>query len=140
MTMTPSVQRSEAAKKAWRTRRRLAKPTPTMLTLLRFLAARPENRVCWHYVGRMAYCVGVAAVNDDGSESSTWGAYPPRRLTRSTVRAMEKRGWLTFTRRRDHGGTMGTFSDGTRGIVEPAYSLDYAISDKGRAAVAKANG
>lgn len=128
--------RHEAAKKAWRTRRYLAKPSRTMRRVLEFLASSDKARVSWHYHGITVYYVSICCVNQDGS-SAPVPFSAPRKLTRTTLRAMEKRGWLEFVRRREQGGTMGTLPDGTHGVVTHSFCLDYRINDKGRKALIK---
>lgn len=115
--------RSEAARKAWRTRRRLTKPTRAMMLVLTHLAQKPDARICIRYLGRLR-----CGMSFHGPYTVD---YKTRRVTYSTFRAMEKRGWLVFDSRRDSGGITGTMPDGSRGIVEPSYSLDYTLSEKG---------
>ena len=124
--------RHEAAKKAWRTRRRLAKPSQAMRKILQYLASHRDARIGVHYMGRCVYSVSCSGI------TYTCG-YPPRRTNRRTFRAMEKRGWFVFDRRVDNGGMMGTLPDGSQGIVERSFTLHYSISDKGRRVLEAAN-
>lgn len=126
-------RRSEAAKKAWRTRRRRAKPTPHMRKVLEFLASSPGACLSEHYTGKWLYHAGMNQINPNG----THGGISGRRLrvTVTTLRSLKSRKWLEYVRRRDSGGIMGDLPDGTRGIVEPTFDLDYRISDKGRKAL-----
>ncbi len=120
-------RRSEAAKKAWRTRRRQAKPSKTMLAILEWLIERDENRVYEHRVGKWLYFAGRR------------GRYHGcHRFTIATMRALKRRGWLKLDCRSDTGGILGMLPDGSHGIVEPSYDLLYRISDKGQAAIDKA--
>lgn len=127
--------RSEAAKKARKTRRRLARPSPAMRKILAFLASRPDARLALHYNGSFVYYVSVCCINWDGSH--TYCPYEsPRRVTVATFRAIKKRGWLEYDRRRESGSLVTTREDGAREVV-PIFDLDYRISDKGRKAVQK---
>lgn len=122
--------RSEAAKKAWRTRRRLAKPSPRMLVVLAYLAKHAEARLALGYITynrRPCYCY-----------SSLNGPYDPslpRHLSYTTFRALEKRGWLVFDKRKETGGSH-RWEGGMKGEFEPSYDLLYMISDKGRKVLA----
>lgn len=121
-------RRSEAAKKAWKTRRRMATPTPLMARVLDHLIAKPDARVYAH--GQRSY--GICGV----SMTLTYGARE-HRLTLNTLRAMLKRKWLEIEREVPTGGTMGTLPDGSHGIVDPSFSRYYAVTDKGRKAILK---
>lgn len=129
--------RSEAAKKAWRTRRRRAKLSPTMSRILTYLTSKTGARISVHYSGRSVYYVSLTHVNDDGSQGPTGLYGREHRITRASHRAIEKRGWLEFVRRRESGHSCQWGPDGW-GEKIPSYDLDYRISDKGRATLAKA--
>lgn len=109
--------RHEAAKKAWRTRRRLAKPTPTMRTIMEGLIASDARRIYLHYCGTTHYGTGI----------TNW-TYGPR-LSYSTFRAMEKRDWVKLDRRVECGETI-SYESGQE-LREPNFDLLYRLSDKG---------
>src|SRR5690242_15185766 len=95
--------RSEAAKKAWRTRRRLATPTPEMRKWLEWLNRSDKYAI----VQRREDCYGSLF---------SFGVYPfdinlsgggQPHFTRNTFFAMQKRGWIAVVHRseRQHVGT-----------------------------------
>ena len=119
--------RHEAAKKAWQTRRRLAKPTLAMTSVLTYLVAHDEARICLGYAGvsRVAYTAMLGP----------FLAKP--KPTKAVFRAMEKRGWLEYVSRQNTGGLMGTLPNGKQGIVAVHFELQYRLSEKGKKAASK---
>ena len=126
--MISAAKRTEAAKKAWRTRRRLAKPTPAMRRVLQFLVDYRDVRVAELHHGAWCYSVWYAGIHSSP-------IHPPP-ITLSIQRALKRRRWLERVGRHDTGGTMGTLPDGTDGIVEPSFNIEYRITDKARAILA----
>jgi len=123
--------RSEAAKKAWRTRRRLAKPSPQMGKVLAYLAKHGEARLALGYITydrRPCYCYC--------SLNGPYDSGRPRHLSYTTFRALEKRGWVEFDKRKDTGGSHRYDIAGNKGEFEPSYDLIYRLTDKGRKALA----
>jgi hypothetical protein len=116
-------RRSEAAKKAWRTRR--AKPSPAQGKVLKFLEGHPVAKIS---VSRW----GKGCISHVGFRYSGYG-YP--RINRTVWRAILKRKWIAKESSQTTGGLMGTLPDGTQGIVEPSYDDHYVITEKGRKAL-----
>ena len=122
-------RRSEAAKKAWRTRRRRAKLSLAMRKTLESLM-RDGARISLGYTGGLWCHVGIKGVNADGSQFVIYGPKP----TKSTFRALEKRGMVELERRRNTGGTTTYYNDGAKEHRE-SFDLDYQITEKGRKAL-----
>jgi hypothetical protein len=117
-------RRQEAAKKAWKTRRRLAKVSPTMRGIMKYLVSHGGTTISLHYHGSSVYYISL--------HGYAYGDGRPKRITRTTFRAMEKRGWLEYVKRTSSGGTMGALPNGEQGIVVESFDLHYQLSEKGR--------
>jgi hypothetical protein len=121
--------RRKAALKAWRTRRRLAKISPKMAAVLRFLTQSPGYRICLHYTGRICYFVTLRARNVDGSEYSL--PYDkPRRVTLTTFMALKLRRAITPAGQFTSGSSTSWDRNGKPIRVE-CFDLDYRISEHG---------
>lgn len=92
-----------------------------MSRILTWLASHDDARICLHYHGSTLYYVSLHGMRGER----------PKRVTRTTFRAMEKRGWLEYVTRRDNGGTMGKLPNGRQGIVVHSFNLYYQLSAKG---------
>src|SRR5437773_169645 len=121
-------RRSEAAQKAWRTRRRRARPTPTMRRWLEWLG-RPENVIVqWTTTGR--------------GSSFHFGAYPENtppqrsglRFTRRTFLALESRKWVEpfLTTPERYSGSSFSLDGETRYYSRKRF---WRLTDKGRRAL-----
>jgi hypothetical protein len=126
---TQAMRRSEAAKKAWRTRRRMAKVTPTMRRVLDVLSRFPGLRLSMTLMGAWRCHLHWTQLNGDGTTGPIT-SHAPRRVSYGTLRAMVKRGWLEQAGRRCTG--TWTTDDRTQAIWE----LDHVITAKGRKALA----
>ena len=135
--MDVARRRHEAALKAWKTRRRRARISPTMRKVLEFLNGDSRNRLAVHFTGKVAYWMKLTVRQPNGSEAGLPSHLHGRRgrVRVTTFRALERRGWVEADRRWEWGGVMGTLSDGTQGVVERIYDFDYRLSDKGRQAL-----
>jgi hypothetical protein len=126
-------RRHEAAKKAWRTRKRLAKPTPEMRKWLEWLCRLPTQAI----VQRREDCYG--SMFSFGCYPFEFGVYVSGTVphfTRNTFFAMQKRGWIEVVHRTEkmHVGTM--YSTVTQRHKD-RYSLTifWKVTDKGRKAL-----
>jgi hypothetical protein len=115
-------RRSAAAKKAWQTRRRLAKPSETMRKALEVLS-RPDRVLNVHFHEGL----GCTSISLSGSTGV--------RVTFSTFKALKKRKWIAFDREDDCGGTMGKNTEGKWVIVRRSFNRKYVISQRGRKAI-----
>lgn len=121
--------RSEAAKKAWRTRRRLARPTKVMRKWLEWLAARPANVI----VQRREDCYGSMFSFGVYPETNPPSLYSPQ-FTRGTFWALQKRGWIErFARTKEQ--HVGTRWEGGKETKLYGYRAYWRITDKGRKAL-----
>lgn len=125
-------QRSEAAKKAWKTRRRLARPTPTMRKWLEWLARRPENVI-------------VQRREDYWGSSFSFGAYPETsvpsyspQFTRTTFYPLQKRGWIEAFHRTKECLVGKTLSENGEWQERYGFRVYWRITNKGKAVLAKA--
>lgn len=119
-------RRSEAAKKAWRTRRRRARPTPAMRRILEHLTKKPNARIYGHGNKSLGLC-GVRLTETYYSREG--------RMSQLTLRGLMERRWIEVESESRTGGTMGTMPDGSHGIVDPSFSRYYRITEKGRKAM-----
>jgi hypothetical protein len=124
--VTDSNGRREAALKAWKTRRRMAKPSPAMTRVLKHLASKSDARISAHGMRSFGIC-GVSLTH-------TYG-YKEHRMTQNTLRAMLKRKWVELEKETLTGGLMGDLPDGSHGVVDPSFSRTYRLTDKGRSVI-----
>jgi hypothetical protein len=117
--------RSAAAKKAWQTRRRRAKPSPMMLKVLEAMAT-----------GKQLYTHGTERLGIVGISLSPVTWHPWRfRITRTTLKALLARKWIEKTEEYDRGDTSTIGPDGEWIVVDHSWDRYFTITDKGRQAI-----
>lgn len=124
--------RSDAAKKAWQTRRRLAVPTAVMLRWLEWLDRRPENVIAQRFDSHYGAIFNFGAFPETAISSSCY-----LHFTRGTFWAMQKRGWVEMFHRTPSRESGTSWRDGET-TKHYSHTRYWRITDKGRAALAKA--
>ncbi len=123
-----------AAKKAWQTRRKLAKASSQMLAVMWSITRDRYYLSLCHTGGGDIYGCRINGINADGSSFLALGS---TKVSYNTFRALEKRGWLKSEGRR----VTGSGPD-SKGRICESFDLDYRLSDKGQSAlwrISKAN-
>lgn len=127
-------QRSQAVKKAWRTRKRNEKASPTQIKILKALTESEDTvRLSAGYNDTL----GLWGVNFYGR----FYQHGRIRLTVTTFSVLKRRKWIEKDGgERLDGGTMGTLPNGKQGIISRSYHVLYKITDKGRKILKQAEG
>lgn len=119
--------RSEAAKKAWQTRKRRAKPSATMNLWLYWLSRNPTHAIVQRFESNLG-CM------------FNFGPYPPGAVTfssppeftRGTFFALRRRGWIREVARTEpHYSGFSILPDGKK-VEHHTYCRYWQITDKGR--------
>jgi hypothetical protein len=123
-------RRIQAAKKAWRTRRRLAKPSKKMREWLVWLARYPENVIVQRWDSYLGSGFSFGVYPETAYRYST----QPKRFTRGTFWAMQKRGWVECFHRTENDIVGINWSSDHGEIERMGHRRYWRITTKGRKA------
>lgn len=114
--------RSQATKKAWKTRRRLEKLSPTMQLILEYLASSSSARIRSMYARSTVLGYFYYGTKLEGAGSISPFCARRNSISIVTVAALEKRQWIKIT---------APYA----GDKEGCNDVFYTITDKGRKAL-----